>query len=301
MKTLLLVYDKNYIYFPSFRSDKIIIEPLWKDRKYQYCFWTKVFRKLHVPAGIWFPFYGGDWIKRINSFDKIVVFDAVYEPVVGNWLKKYNIPVYIYMWDGKNRDRLSQKQLFPVLSFNPRDIQLGMIYQQGFYYKDYVKDIPRSEEFDIFYCGRLKNRTEEVKKICMFLVTGGFSVYFHIVSDQEADWEGKIFIRTDELTYRENIEHSAKSKAILNIVNPGELGTITLRCLEALYLEKKLITNDKEICKLDFYDPRNIFVLDNQVSLESQLEELKRFMEVPYHKPPQEILDKYDMNNACFG
>lgn len=301
MKTLLLVYDKNYIYFPAFQSDKIEIETLWKNRKYQYCFWTKVFRKLRIPTGLWFPFFGGSWIRRLNEFEKIVVFDAVYEPVIGKWLKKFNIPTFIYMWDGKNRERLSGKQLFPVLSFNPKDKELGMIYQQGFYYKDYLKDIPRSEEFDVFYCGRLKNRSEQVKRVCEFLVSGGFSTCFHIVADEKVDWGNNITIQTKELTYRENVELSARSKAILNIVNPGELGTITLRCLEAMYLEKKLITNDKEIRQLDFYNPNNIFILDEELDYELQLEQLRNFMNVPYQKQPQYILDKYDMNNANFG
>lgn len=301
MKTLLLVYEKNYIFFPTFQSDTIQIEALWKSRRYQYCFWTKVFRKLRIPTGLWFPFFGGNWIKQMDSFGKVIVFDAAYEPIIGKWLKKFNIPIYIYMWDGKNRERLSGKQLFPVLSFNPKDEKLGMIYQQSFYYRDYVKEIPRSEEYDFFYCGRLKNRTEEVKKICTFLIDRGFSVYFHIVSDKETDWDGKIRIRTDELTYRENIEFSAKSKAILNIVNPDEKGTITLRCLEAMYLEKKLVTNDAEIRNLDFYNENNIFVLDEQMDLETQFVQLKEFMTVPYQRLSQEILDKYDMNNVNFG
>lgn len=301
MKTLLLVYDKNFIFFPVFQSDTIQIEALWKDRRYQYCFWTKVFRKLHIPTGLWFPFFGGNWIKQMDSVEKIIVFDAVYEPVIGKWLKKFNIPIYIYMWDGKNRERLSEKQLFPVLSFNSRDTKLGMIYQQSFYYRDYVRELPRSEEYDFFYCGWLKNRTEEVKKICTFLIDSGFSVYFHIVSDKEADWDGKIQIRTDELPYREIVEFSAKSKAIINIVNPGEKGTITLRCLEAMYLEKKLVTNDSEIRNLDFYNENNIFVLDEQMDLETQLVQLKEFMTVPYQRLPQEILYKYDMNNVTFG
>lgn len=301
MKTLFLVYDKNYIYFPEFHCEKIELDTMWKDEKYQYCFLTKVFRKLHIPCAVWFPFFAGEWIKKLDNIDKIVIFDAVYEPCIGHWIKKKKRPTYIYMWDGKNRERLSGKQIFPVLSFNPKDTARGMLYQQGYYYKDYVRDVKCSEQYDVFYCARLKNREEQIRKICTFFNDNGFSTYFHLVADQEDCWDGKIKIQTKELSYRENIMLSAKSRAILNIVNQEEKGTITLRCLEAMYLKKKLITNDTEVKKFDFFNENNIFIIDDDKNCETQLEELRKFMGLPYYELPQKILDQYDMNNAVFG
>ena len=59
--------------------------------------------------------------------------------------------------------------------------------------------------------------------------------------------------------------------------------------MEALFFEKKLITNNKDIKNYDFYNPSNIFILG-----ENNIEDIKEFINKPYEKVEQKIIDYYD-------
>lgn len=298
--TLFLVYDQDYIFFPYIQSKTIVVKSMWKD-KMQYCFWTKICRKLRLPIELWGRFFLGDWLKHISKYDKVIIFDSVYEPMIGGFLKRKNINAYIYMWDGKNRARLSQRQIFPVLSFNPKDVENGMLFQTSFYCREALEKIPCTCEYDIFYCGRIKRRREVIRKYCLFFVNCGFATNFHVVADTKEEWDDGVTVYTEELSYYENLIEAGKSKAILNIVDRDEFGTITPRCLEALYLGKKLITNDTEISKADFYRENNIYILKEDFNEEEEKKAIESFLLSEYVMPSQEILAKYDINYAVFG
>ena len=61
--------------------------------------------------------------------------------------------------------------------------------------------------------------------------------------------------------------------------------------LEALFFKKKLITNNRDIVNLQFYNANNIFVLGID-----KLENLKNFMDKPYENIEQKVIDYYDFN-----
>ena len=55
-------------------------------------------------------------------------------------------------------------------------------------------------------------------------------------------------------------EETAKSRAIIDITQHGQSG-ITLRPLEAVFMQKKLITDNADIVHYNFYNDKNIFLL----------------------------------------
>ena len=44
----------------------------------------------------------------------------------------------------------------------------------------------------------------------------------------------------------------------------GQKG-LTLRCVESIILQKKLITNNKEVLNLSLYNPQNIYIINNEI------------------------------------
>ncbi len=82
-----------------------------------------------------------------------------------------------------------------------------------------------------------------------------------------------------------------KSKSILDFVSIGQSG-LTIRPLEALFLKKKLITNDKFIKNFDFYHPDNVFILGKD-----KMEYLSDFLEKPFIEIEESITSKYDFSN----
>ncbi|MCM1262422.1 MAG: hypothetical protein NC313_06840 [Butyrivibrio sp.] len=297
---LFLVYDSKYLFFPYIERKDIAVKDMWK-RGMQYCFLSKLCRKLKLPVELWGRFLLEDWIGNLKEYDRVIIFDAVYEPIIGSFLKRKGINAYIYMWDGKNRERLSQKQIYPVLSFNPKDTKNGMKFQTSFYCREILKNIQCTDMYDIFYCGRAKRRSEAIKKYYLFFKNCGLNVNFHIVTDSKEDWGYGIELYTDELSYYENLVEAGQAKAILNIVDCDEFGAITPRCLEALYLGKKLITNDTEICKSDLYNENNVYILGDNPAGEEEKRKIKNFLALEYVTPSQELLLKYDINYTVFG
>ena len=81
------------------------------------------------------------------------------------------------------------------------------------------------------------------------------------------------------------------SKCILDVGNNDNAG-LTVRVMESLFLEKKLITNYKNIVKYDFYNKNNIFIIgvDN-------LEQIKDFINSPYEKIDSEKIKYYDFES----
>ena len=62
---------------------------------------------------------------------------------------------------------------------------------------------------------------------------------------------------------------------------------MTLRPLEALFLNKKLVTNYKEIKNEKFYNVNNIFILNNNY------EEIADFLKTPYVAIDEAIKEQY--------
>jgi hypothetical protein len=61
---------------------------------------------------------------------------------------------------------------------------------------------------------------------------------------------------------------------------------------EAMGYHKKLITTNKEIVNYDFYDPANIFVIDDNEDISIP----DAFFETPYKKLPPEVYNKYTVS-----
>ena len=92
------------------------------------------------------------------------------------------------------------------------------------------------------------------------------------------------------ITYKENLLNVQKTKCIVEIVQDKQYD-ITLRPLEALAFNKKLITNNPHIKSYTFYNSQNIFILG-----EDDLNRLDDFIYSPYSEVDHSILQKYDIN-----
>lgn len=88
------------------------------------------------------------------------------------------------------------------------------------------------------------------------------------------------------LTYEENIQKSINADIILEINHLGQSG-VSLRTIEAILLNKKLITTNKSIVEYEFYNPDQIFILDDNYN------QLETFLTSEFAPIPIEKLYKY--------
>lgn len=121
------------------------------------------------------------------------------------------------------------------------------------------------EECDVFFVGREKGRLQVLLDLYNRCTLNGLKCDFYIFGVPE---EKQLFSDSIHynhfLSYEETIDKAKKAKCILNIVQDGSSG-ITLRIFECIGLKKMLMTNDASFSKTDFYDPKKVVFIDQNI------------------------------------
>ncbi|WP_076645306.1 hypothetical protein [Latilactobacillus sakei] len=141
--------------------------------------------------------------------------------------------------------------------------------------------------YDLIFIGRSKGRLPQLLKYKKLFDGAQFKTYYHIVaSDEDRFYQDYTF--ENEISYQKMLMLQSQSRAILDVLQDGQYGT-TLRPLEALFMKKKLITNNVNIDKEDFYHPNNIYILTERTTIQDLIE----FMELDFQKIHRNITEKY--------
>ncbi len=240
------------------------------------------------------------WTNEVNKYKTIIIFaHPLYKKIV-KFIRKaaQNARIIVWYLDPYESCKLKidKEDCIDEISFDPVDCKkYGFIYSNTFYcYEDSVgnsKDIlPNS---DVFFVGIDKGRYDAVTKIKMKLLQNGLRCDINIVKDRWTLLSPLEIIKQKNrkynlpLPYSDVVNHIRNSKALLDI-NQSRQSGISQRPLEALFYNKKLITNNVCIKEMDFYNKNNIFVIEND-SLDGILD----FMNKPYVSIPEEIIRKY--------
>ena len=93
------------------------------------------------------------------------------------------------------------------------------------------------------------------------------------------------------IEFDENLDHINQADILVDVVNPVHNG-LSFRTFEALYYEKKLITNNKTVMDYDFYHPNNILIWDGK-----DLSMLQDYLSKPLVAIDIKIREKYGFKN----
>ncbi|WP_051931686.1 hypothetical protein [Clostridium sp. KNHs214] len=144
---------------------------------------------------------------------------------------------------------------------------------------------------DIFFVGRNKGRLFILENFYEKCMQEKLTVKYHVVKDKKNDFSEVVNLKSQSMVYEEVIEEVKQSKCILDINQEGQAG-LTLRALEALFLKKKLMTNNKDIANYDFYRENNIQFLDeNNICID------KEFISSKFQDVDNEIIEKYTVDH----
>ncbi|MBC2581549.1 hypothetical protein [Clostridium sp. DJ247] len=291
-KILILLPKKSahFVYDKILKTGVRIDEPYKNFKYFQliFRFIRKIFFVLNLPfKDIWY----GKWKSELEQFDAIILFDFFNVEIINYINKKAKGKKFIFWyWNPVSNSlnpKLIPKNSCEKWSFDKEDcLKYNMKYNTTFFFKDYKLD--NSEiEYDIFFIGKDKGRLTKLLNLQKKFDNLGLNTYFHIVNDRNNIYN-KNFIYKSPMEYEEVLKNISKSKAILDVVQDNQEG-ITLRTMEAIFFEKKLITTNKNIINYDFYHKNNIFILGiDNVNL------LCNFVNSPYHKISKEIVYNYD-------
>lgn len=181
-----------------------------------------------------------------------------------------------------------------IYSFDPEQCRLfGIDYLEQFFpfnaeaaRKLNTKKLEPSRPITCFFLGRDKGRSQRIEEIANDLESLGCSIKFQIVKDESSVSLSKY--HTDSvLPYEENLQKVIDADVLIEINQPGQSG-LTLRTLEAAFFDKKLITTNKAVKDLYFYDPSRFYIFE-----EFDKEAISQFLASPSKPIDVEALKKH--------
>lgn len=172
-----------------------------------------------------------------------------------------------------------KKRGFKLSTFDSRDaIEYGLKLTKNVNRRiDFNMDA--STNYDFYFVGRPKGRKERLDKLANFLSEKGFKTKFILIESSK-----------DYISQIDNIKFSSKAKCIVDITASNQTG-FTLRPFDALFLRKKLLTDNENIIHADFFEENNIYVFN-----ENNMDGILEFMAKPYKNIPNRIINQYEIN-----
>lgn len=234
-----------------------------------------------------------EWVERIKDAETIIIQMSYLTMNLPMFINKRNpnARVIAWYWDIV-KDRTQPKDIkgkCELWSFDPADCKkYGMHFNHQYYFKTLIKK-PESCKWDVFFCGSDCGRGKMLTDLYKKMLELNLKVNFKIVYPQDKNIPLETISKL--LNYDEIRECNLSSKAILEIPRPGQSGA-TLRLMEALFLNKKVITNNPKVKEEPFYSENNIFILG-----ERPIDDLKSFIDSDYDYSSDEYIDKYDFNS----
>ncbi len=262
------VFEIFYITFPQNLMSKLII------------LFFRILRKLHfiksIPESL---SYNYSWKKNVKKISNWIIFYDSNASSICKFIKKHNpsARVYAYSWD-INFVPSSEPCFDDIGTFDPLQAKKNNLsyYSQFFAFSELYTNFLQSAKsnFTFLFCGREKKRKQTILEIKVYCDTIDSNSLWKIVEQSD-----------DSIPYLDYLSLLINSKCIVDIVVDGQSG-LTLRPLEALFFDKKLITNNKYLRYMSFYDPANIFIYGIDTNL-------KQFMDTPLNPVPESIKKQF--------
>lgn len=156
------------------------------------------------------------------------------------------------------------------------------------FFPQFYRFIESTESKDMkyyfFFCGRDKGRKDTIEFYKEKLTPFG-KCKFVVMSEGQT---------TDPIPYNEYVEYVKNSRVLCEAVQKNQIG-LTVRSIEALFFNKKLITNNAEMKKYDIYVPNNVLIIDSSI----RTRDIEDFLNKPMVKISDIIKKKYDVNTLA--
>lgn len=244
-----------------------------------------------------------DWDKDTDYF--VIFTSASLYPIKAEYLlwlqKNYHVKYVLHMGDHWSSPfsaiarEYSKKVYFDyVFSVDDSDVQRYGFIKSNAHYSLLVDRIPVDINYDLYFVGQDKGRLKTLHQIYDKTVRReGATALYRIQGIKARDQTYDGIIYNQRISYRDSLEEMKHSNCILEVLIEGMTGA-TLRYNEAVCYNKKLLTNNKNIVNLPFYDPRYMRVFDSPDDID--VEWVRERVPINYHYDgrfsPTHIIDK---------
>ena len=226
----------------------------------------KIEKNFFEKAGIKSHLIFGNWEKEIEKYDVIII-EALRAncKLIAHVKSRARRDTRIILW---HWNKMFTSEIHPedpicegceLWSFDPDDCEeYFMKYNTQYYDKDNCKYTPKVKvKYDVWFVGADKGRLNKLLELKEKMCEYGVRCNFHITKSSESIPGYKY---QKSISYIQNLFFLAESKAVLDFPKEGQNG-LTMRPLEALFHNKKVITTSKFIKEHSFYTPNNIFIV----------------------------------------
>lgn len=254
-----------------------------------------IHRRSHLPYfHIW---HKKEWWKICKEYDLIVLHDSSAELLYFSERIEQNVKesakLILYFWNPiqpfANKLHLFSNRWL-LTSFSMLDSEkYGLHYVGTFFCANQLNFLHDNNEIkqEIYFVGQEKGRKKILKSFQNEMTTLGIKTLFQIVNNKKSVLN-KTYSKP--ILYQDVLKNDFQSKAILEILQTNQDG-LSLRSLESLFMRKKLITNNQNIIKYNFYCPQNIFILGVD-----DINSMKSFINSPYNQIPESIINDYEFS-----
>lgn len=172
--------------------------------------------------------------------------------------------VNVNVFDNKKSLLSKRISLFDkIYSFDKNDCQkYGFIHYARFYSYNQLSLHCQNEIYDALFVGYSKGRDKLLSNIADKIVSHGLKPCFYIVDVKKKDCVSKNVIYNKKINYEKVLSLSNQSKCLIEVISNNQEGS-TLRFVEAVCLNKLLMTNNQNIKNDPFYKSGNISVFTN--------------------------------------
>lgn len=275
--------------------------------KLGWCFYKILYRlKLYKLCTL---FFGYIIKKRASNmtFDYIFINEgACSEYLIAYLLPRTDAKIVFQYWNTIEKIKGEHLKFIHAYKNNPRVLFQSFDYQdaqkyQLYYNCQFAPCLPIStvtsmkNERKALFVGVDKNRLPKIIKIVEALNKVGVLSKLYIfptLGKMYNEKEKQYLYQGRNFDYIDIVDMITETKVIIDVVQDGQNG-MTWRPLEALFYQKKLITNFSKIINYDFYTPENIFIVGRD-----DMSRLNDFLEKPLKPVPKEIKERYTFDGC---
>lgn len=227
--------------------------------------------------------------------DKVICFDTHTNPSYLSWICRKYRDKRVILWFWNPLGSSAQLDLMPrkaeIWSYSREDCRkYGLQFNTAFYFDDLAREAASSPSIQndiphVFFAGREKGRESFLSSFRQTVLDKGAAAEIHIMKNKGGLLDHSPG-REKCMTYAEMINCIRKADILLDYSSDPDAG-LSLRPMEALFWNKKLITNNRSIRNYDFYYPDNIYLLGEDSR------DLGDFIHSPGRLVPDHIKNQY--------
>ncbi len=302
-KKFIMVMQRNtplnpYIYKDLYEDDRVdFLRSVMKEIKNRILLFIqrihlsrRINRAVSLPfKSIWgFSLDNYRWEENIEYY---IIFPKLF-PLTPKYLNelrsKHNIKYVLSLHDPIDDPIFSSHEKYCmnamifdyIFTIDPSDAEkYHFIYEDSHY--SVISNSSPKLEYDLYFIGQNKNRLNILIDLYSRIEKNNITSKYRItgVKKNEQQYSNRILFN-QRIPYPEVVEEAKKSNCILEVLCDLQTGA-TLRYYEAICYNKKLLTNNKNVVNLPFYNSEYIHVFEKPEDIDWNW--VKERIPVDYH------------------